>query len=62
MQIDHEIISMAIVPILLNEGGQLSITRESAPSENVFKKGSCQFLEKECAQYWLTTERTKPAQ
>ena len=19
-----------------------------------FKKGSCQFLEKECAQYWLT--------
>ena len=25
-----------------------------------FKKGSCQFLAKECAQYWLT-ERTKPA-
>ena len=27
-----------------------------------FKKGSCQFLAKECAQYWLTAERTKPAQ
>ena len=27
-----------------------------------FKKGSCQFLAKECAQYWLTTLRTKPAQ
>ena len=27
-----------------------------------FKKGSCQFLAKECAQYWLTTWRTKPAQ
>ena len=25
----------------------------------LFKKGSCQFLPKECAQYWLTT---KPAQ
>ena len=27
-----------------------------------FKKGSCQFLVKECAQYWLTALRTKPAQ
>ena len=27
-----------------------------------FKKGSCQFLTKECAQYWLTVKRTKPAQ
>ena len=27
-----------------------------------FKKGSCQFLAKECAQYWLTALRTKPAQ
>ena len=27
-----------------------------------FKKGSCQFLAKECAQYWLTAWRTKPAQ
>ena len=27
-----------------------------------FKKGSCQFLVKECAQYWLTAQRTKPAQ
>ena len=27
-----------------------------------FKKGSCQFLAKECAQYWLTASRTKPAQ
>ena len=27
-----------------------------------FKKGSCQFLAKECAQYWLTAKRTKPAQ
>ena len=27
-----------------------------------FKKGSCQFLAKECAQYWLTPWRTKPAQ
>ena len=27
-----------------------------------FKKGSCQFLAKECAQYWLTAQRTKPAQ
>ena len=27
-----------------------------------FKKGSCQFLVKQCAQYWLTTTRTKPAQ
>ena len=27
-----------------------------------FKKGSCQFLAKECAQYRLTTLRTKPAQ
>ena len=27
-----------------------------------FKKGSYQFLAKECAQYWLTTKRTKPAQ
>ena len=26
-----------------------------------FKKGSCQFLEKECAQYWLTAYRTMPA-
>ena len=26
-----------------------------------FKKGSCQFLVKECAQYWLTAWRTKPA-
>ena len=26
------------------------------------KKGSCQFLAKECAQYWLTAYRTKPAQ
>ena len=26
-----------------------------------FKKGSCQFLAKECAQYWLTALRTKPA-
>ena len=25
-----------------------------------FKKGSCQFLAKECAQYWLTAKRTKP--
>ena len=24
------------------------------------KKGSCQFLAKECAQYWLTTKRTMP--
>ena len=23
-----------------------------------FKKGSCQFLAKECAQYWLTEQRT----
>ena len=23
-----------------------------------FKKGSCQFLAKECAQYWLTAKRT----
>ena len=27
-----------------------------------FKKGSLQFLAKECAQYWLTALRTKPAQ
>ena len=27
-----------------------------------FKKGSCQFLPKECAHYWLTAYRTKPAQ
>ena len=27
-----------------------------------FKKGSCQFLVKECAQYWWTAWRTKPAQ
>ena len=27
-----------------------------------FKKGSCQFRAKECAQYWLTAWRTKPAQ
>ena len=27
-----------------------------------FKKGSCQFLVKECAQYWLTAKRTKPVQ
>ena len=27
-----------------------------------FKKDSCQFLAKECAQYWLTFLRTKPAQ
>ena len=27
-----------------------------------FKKGSCQFLAKECAQYWLTAWRTKPGQ
>ena len=27
-----------------------------------FKKGSCQFLAKECAQYWLIAWRTKPAQ
>ena len=27
-----------------------------------FKKGSCQFLAKGCAQYWLTAWRTKPAQ
>ena len=27
-----------------------------------FKKGSCQFLAKECAKYWLTAKRTKPAQ
>ena len=26
-----------------------------------FKKDSCQFLAKECAQYWLTTKRTRPA-
>ena len=26
-----------------------------------FKKGSCQFLVKECAQYWLITLRTKYA-
>ena len=25
-----------------------------------FKKGSCQFLAKECAQYWLTAKRIKP--
>ena len=25
-------------------------------------EGSCQFLAKECAQYWLIVERTKPAQ
>ena len=27
-----------------------------------FKKGNCQFLAKDCAQYWLTAKRTKPAQ
>ena len=27
-----------------------------------FKKGSCQFLAKECAHYWLIAERAKPAQ
>ena len=27
-----------------------------------FKKGSCQFLAKVGAQYWLTVYRTKPAQ
>ena len=27
-----------------------------------FKKGSCQFLVKDCEQYWLTTLMTKPAQ
>ena len=27
-----------------------------------FKKGGCQFLAKECAQYWLTALRTKPVQ
>ena len=27
-----------------------------------FKKGSCQFQAKECAQYWLTAWRTKPTQ
>ena len=27
-----------------------------------FKKGSCQFLAKECAQSWLTAKTIKPAQ
>ena len=27
-----------------------------------FKKGSCQFLAKEFAQYWLTAYRTMPGQ
>ena len=27
-----------------------------------FKKGSCQFLAIECAQYWLTAKRAKPDQ
>ena len=27
-----------------------------------FKKGSCQFLPKECAQYWFTAKRAKLAQ
>ena len=27
-----------------------------------FKKGSCQFLAKECVQYWLTAWSTKPVQ
>ena len=28
----------------------------------LIQRGNCQFLAKECAQYWLTALRTKPAQ
>ena len=28
----------------------------------LIQESSCQFLAKECAQYWLTAQRTKPAQ
>ena len=38
---DHEIFSTVILSLPLIQEGQLSI-------------GSCQFLAKECAQYWLT--------
>ena len=30
-------------------------------SLSLIQEGSCQFLGKECAQYWLTARGTKPA-
>ena len=40
MEIDHEIFSTVILSLPLIQEGQLSVS------------GSCQFLAKECAQYW----------
>ena len=41
VEIDHEIFSTGILSFPLIQ-------------ERQFKKGSCQFLAKECAQYWST--------
>ena len=41
VEIDHEIFSTVILSLPLIQEGQLSVS-------------SCQFLAKECAQYWFT--------
>ena len=46
VEIDHEIFSTVILSLPLIQEGHFI----------------CQFLAKECAQYWLTAKRTKPAQ
>ena len=47
MEIDHEIISVYILPLLLIQEGQLSVTGKN---KNYVHK------------YWLMAQRTKPAQ
>ena len=48
--------SKAVVPVLVLVFVACSLFYEAicCMSFRVFKKGSCQFLAKECAQYWLT--------
>ena len=65
VEIDRKIFSTVILSLLLIQEGQLSVSGERMCTTGQplrFKKGSCQFLAKECAQYWLTAWRTKPAQ
>ena len=38
-----------------NRGEVAGLTSTRLATFPEFKKGSCQFLVKECAQYWLTT-------
>ena len=59
VETDHEVFSTAILYLPLIQEGRLSVSGERMCTilfNCWFKKGGCQFLAKECAQYWLTAD------